>query len=60
MIIILKLLKKLNLYLKQLAKRKSPGTYDLTGKFYQTFGEDMTPILDSLFQNTEENTFSFI
>ena len=47
--------------IKNLPTNKSPGSDGLTGKFYQTFKEELTPVLLKLVQKLQrEDTPKFI
>ena len=43
--------------IKKLPSHKSPGLDSLTGEFYKTFKEELTPIFHRLFQKSKKTDF---
>ena len=48
-------IRDIKIIVKILATKKSPGSDDFTGEFYQTLKEEVIPIIYKLFQKVEES-----
>ena len=55
-LITLYLLSKLNSFIIKNFQRKTPWLDGLTGEFYKMFKEELTPVLNNLFQNMQKKT----
>lgn len=42
--------KKIEWVIKNLSTKKSPGTFDFSGEFYENFKEELTTMLSKFFQ----------
>ena len=49
---------EIEILIKKLPTNKSPGPYSFTGKFYQNFGEELTPILLSYYKKKQRKEHS--
>ena len=48
---------KIETVIKKFPAHKSPGPDSLTGEFYKTFKEELTPIFHRLFQKSKKTDF---
>ena len=49
--------KEMKSVIKNIARKKNPGSDDFKSEFQQTFREDLMPVLLKLFQKIEEDYF---